>query len=60
MVEVIKGEFTKLNQEEVDVGTAVAELNADIERYEQAIRDAEGALDSAEKELAKVLAELPE
>ena len=33
----------------------VRELEAEIERYQQMIRDAEGALDSAEKELDEVL-----
>ena len=36
----------------------IAELDAEIEKYRQAIEDAEGALDSAEKELNELLSEL--
>ena len=36
----------------------VAELDAEIEAYRETIRHAEGALDSAEKELNEVLSEL--
>ena len=38
----------------------VAELDAEIETYREAIRQAEGALDSAEKELNEVLSGLPQ
>ncbi len=36
--------------------TRIQELTKEIENYEQAIRDAEGALDAAEKELTEALA----
>jgi len=36
----------------------IKELDAEIESYREAIMDAEAALDSAEKELNEVLAEL--
>lgn len=37
----------------------IKELDAEIESYCNTIRDAEAALDSAEKELSEVLSELP-
>lgn len=36
----------------------IAELESEIENYRQTIADAEGALDSAEKELNELLTEL--
>lgn len=36
----------------------IAELDVEIESYRQAIEDAQGALDAAEKELNEVLCEL--
>ena len=36
----------------------IADLDAEIESYRQAIEDAQGALDAAEKELNEVLCEL--
>ena len=38
----------------------IKELEAEIEGYRQAIKDAEGALDSAEKELNDALRQLQE
>ncbi len=55
MINKSKGE--EKNMENVE--TRIQELNAEIESYCDAIKDAEAALDSAEKELDEVLDELP-
>ena len=44
--------------EQAELGKQIADLEAEIERYQQAIYDAEGALDSAEKELKALLASI--
>ncbi len=38
---------------------AIRELDEEIRRYEQTIRDTEGALDAAEKELNELLSAMP-
>ena len=38
----------------------VIEVNKDIDRYQEAIRDAQGALNAAEKELDELLALMAE
>ncbi len=44
--------------EQTETRKQIADLEAEIERYQQAIYDAEGALDSAEKELKELLASI--
>lgn len=44
--------------EQKELGKRIADLEAEIEKYQQAIYDAEGALDSAEKELKELLASI--
>ena len=44
--------------EQEELGKRIADLEAEIEKYQQAIYDAEGALDSAEKELKELLASI--
>ena len=44
----------------MNLGQQIKDLNVEIETYRNAIRDAEDALDSAEKELDQVLAESDE
>lgn len=50
---VLEGEEAKMVNERLE------KLDAEIASYREAIRNAEDALDSAEKELNEVLAELP-
>lgn len=45
---------------QMNLGQQIKDLNVEIETYRNAIRDAEDALDSAEKELDQVLAESDE
>ena len=56
----IPGRFENEEGEEImpTVKERIAELNAEIEDYRNAILDAEGALDSAEKELDQILSEI--
>jgi len=51
-------EYKEDNQ--MNLGQQIKDLNVEIETYRNAIRDAEDALDSAEKELDQVLAESDE
>ena len=55
MIKTSKGDDVDMT----NVETRINELNAEIESYCSAIKDAEAALDSAEKELDEVLDELP-
>ncbi len=43
-----------------EMAKRIEQLDAEIEAYRQAIEDAEGALDAAEKELNEVLSGLQE